>query len=1737
MLELIVAFLFGVAVTVCLFFIGIFSWLNAQPAVRCSPITKGFEPFIKPQLPQHLEEVFLSLNGPEGTEVNNPETCRWFNLISDFLFRELRDSTFVKRVLMKMINKEFEELLMTKTEGRMVEQLTLRDYFLGTSMPVIKDVTVVRIDCSPDDSNEPQLIEISMKIDYRGGAEMKIDADLVFNKSAYVAVTVLKIRGDARIQFTRTPSTHWSFSFYEEPELELRVESQFEGLSFPRLSSLIESQLRRFIRKKYTLPGCKIRHKPFFRMPSPQDQLLEVYVKDSRLTLGELQVEVTDCSRLTLAEAATRTYCTLTLDSTPYKPRVNLWRTHWPTLELTVTKDREQKIGVHYKQVTPEGERSHLVVVDYVLSNSAAGILIGDVLTRVNKVRVSSVKQMDRLISKSRGNTVLISLQRPPPHFNMFTSGPAHPHSVTRPDDITQQAESAEGWEEVLFARLETPGSTEDTAQARRQDGDSISLCGVGGERGVVNHQGGGLRRRAGTTLEERSASPESNVPDTTPQPVRPVHLGVIEVDPPQRTPSPSPAVNTPVGLGQHVTKEVSASMNPSWNQSFTFNIANEHNYLNICVWSRATDESCDLLVGHVTIPLMDIALECLCTSSGYHHQRYVLVASQTLKPSVSRATLQAKSATGSGSKDGKNANAFAGDIFLRFKHQPQPEDHTNTHEDSQAEEDNARNEPHPHFKSHPFTASGNHLPRNHVFAEMAVSDGSHICDICHKKIWSLSSKLTKCRNCGLTCHKKKCYEYCMKEVPCINDRLHATPNLKQTIEGDFTLLTVDSSPEGGEETDSKVEDREADYGHRRLQQEAPVARTRTSLSQSFDMLDQDVINTPLDDQLEGSNQEKHLEDTDGRLEHSDSSHKLHVEGSEQLGMYSSLERRQDWVDGADGVVRAEPVAVGDKTVLESSGECNQVFTPDEGSESSSIEESYVQLKSQDSMVNLSSEVTTSEEIALNEITEDVHHNNSLINTATYKLQDPLLSEGEKGELRAQLVYVKDSRLMLGELQVEVTDCSRLTLAEAATRTYCTLTLDSTPYKPRVNLWRTHWPTLELTVAKDREQKIGVHYKQVTPEGECSHLVVVDYVLSNSAAGILIGDVLTRVNKVRVSSVKQVDRLISKSRGNTVLISLQRPPPHFNMFTSGPAHPHSVTRPDDITQQAEPAEEWDEVFARLETPGSTEDTAQARRQDGDSISLCGVGGERGVVNHQGDGLRRRAGTTLEERSASPESNVPDTTPQPVRPVHLGVIEVDPPQRTPSPSPAVNTPVGLGQHVTREVSASMNPSWNQSFTFNIANEHNYLNICVWSRATDESCDLLVGHVTIPLMDIALECLCTSSGYHHQRYLLVASQTLKPSVSRATLQAKSATGSGSKDGKNANAFAGDIFLRFKHQPQPEDHTNTHEDSQAEEDNARNEPHPHFKSHPFTASGNHLPRNHVFAEMAVSDGSHICDICNKKIWSLSSKLTKCRNCGLTCHKKKCYEYCMKEVPCINDRLHATPNLKQTIEGDFTLLSVDSSPKGGEETDSKVEDREADYGHRRLQQEAPVARTRTSLSQSFDMLDQDVINTPLDDQLEGSNQEKHLEDTDGRLEHSDSSHKLHVEGSEQLGMYSSLERRQDWVDGADGVVRAEPVAVFTPDEGSESSSIEESYVQPKSQDSTVKLSSEVTTSEEIALNEITEDVHHYNSLINTATYKLKDPLLSEGEKGELRAQLREYEQNIESLTTLMTSKLQKLK
>lgn len=124
MLGLIVAFLCGAALTLLLVIVAALTWLNSQPVVAASdPRSTGFAPFIRPQLPQvrvyiksvcmivikralkrtlcidlqQLREMCAEVRESGGSGAAK-ETCKWFNLIADFLFRELRDSMLIKRL-------------------------------------------------------------------------------------------------------------------------------------------------------------------------------------------------------------------------------------------------------------------------------------------------------------------------------------------------------------------------------------------------------------------------------------------------------------------------------------------------------------------------------------------------------------------------------------------------------------------------------------------------------------------------------------------------------------------------------------------------------------------------------------------------------------------------------------------------------------------------------------------------------------------------------------------------------------------------------------------------------------------------------------------------------------------------------------------------------------------------------------------------------------------------------------------------------------------------------------------------------------------------------------------------------------------------------------------------------------------------------------------------------------------------------------------------------------------------------------------------------------------------------------------------------------------------------------------------------------------------------------------------------------------------------------------------------
>ncbi|KAL6478396.1 hypothetical protein MHYP_G00142310 [Metynnis hypsauchen] len=264
------------------------------------------------------------------------ETCGFLNAIFLFLFRELRDTPVVRHWITKKIRVEFEELLQTKTAGRLLEGLSLREISLGNSVPVFKTARLLK-PVAINEEGVPEELSFEVDLEYNGGFHLAIDVDLVFGKSAYLFVKMTRVAGRLRLQFTRMPFTHWSFSFLEDPLIDFEVKSQFEGRPLPQLTSIIVNQLKRVIKKKHTLPNYKIRYKPFFPFqvqPPPASSCdSDLSVQDSRLVEGRLRVTLVECSRLFILGSYDRemyVHCTFELSSHEWreKPRSSIKTAH-----------------------------------------------------------------------------------------------------------------------------------------------------------------------------------------------------------------------------------------------------------------------------------------------------------------------------------------------------------------------------------------------------------------------------------------------------------------------------------------------------------------------------------------------------------------------------------------------------------------------------------------------------------------------------------------------------------------------------------------------------------------------------------------------------------------------------------------------------------------------------------------------------------------------------------------------------------------------------------------------------------------------------------------------------------------------------------------------------------------------------------------------------------------------------------------------------------------------------------------------------------------------------------------------------------------------------------------------------------------------------------------------------------------------------------------------------------------
>ncbi|XP_024916445.1 PDZ domain-containing protein 8 isoform X2 [Cynoglossus semilaevis] len=266
----------------------------------------------------------------------------------------------------------------------------------------------------------PEELNFEVDIEYNGGFHLAIDVELVFGKSAYLFVKMRRVVGRLRLQFTRMPFSHWSFSFLEDPLVDFEVKSQFEGRPLPQLTSIIVNQLKRVIKKKHTLPNYKIRYKPFFpfQVQPPLGSCSDLYlsVQDSRLVEGRLKVTLIECSRLFILgsyDRETYVHCTLELSSTQWKEK-----TRSSIKQTEVIKGPCGSVGMTFRHVSAtEGDAVH-VSIETVTPNSPAAVADlqrGDRLIAIGGVKVTSSVQVPKLL-KQAGDRVMVLYERPVRH-------------------------------------------------------------------------------------------------------------------------------------------------------------------------------------------------------------------------------------------------------------------------------------------------------------------------------------------------------------------------------------------------------------------------------------------------------------------------------------------------------------------------------------------------------------------------------------------------------------------------------------------------------------------------------------------------------------------------------------------------------------------------------------------------------------------------------------------------------------------------------------------------------------------------------------------------------------------------------------------------------------------------------------------------------------------------------------------------------------------------------------------------------------------------------------------------------------------------------------------------------------------------------------------------------------------------------------------------------------------------
>ncbi|KAF7632946.1 hypothetical protein Mgra_00007648 [Meloidogyne graminicola] len=348
-------------------------------------------------------------------------------------FFNAKDTRQFRRWLYKKLQLELNDATgRSSTAGRIIQDIHIRDLDVGTHAPMIKNIRVSEFKLCDSDQDMFDELVLYLDLDYKGGFQMSVDAMMAFGKFAQLSVKLLQLKGRARITITRQPFAHWSFSFVENPQMNFKIDSQFQGRNLRHLIPLINTAFRKIVQLKHVWPNYKIRFRPFFQNPlfniSPNIEAL----KHIQLSGSGLEVTILSSSRLnisSLKHEGKKLFCKVFLDKRPFgsfsfgKLKGTTSQSlsdelHVQSLLLTFSKKGiNDKIGLSFvmknckKIIRFLKHNGKDVCVDKVEPNSNAekcGFKVGDILVAVNNIPVRNGRQANRLLSGTASDLLVL---------------------------------------------------------------------------------------------------------------------------------------------------------------------------------------------------------------------------------------------------------------------------------------------------------------------------------------------------------------------------------------------------------------------------------------------------------------------------------------------------------------------------------------------------------------------------------------------------------------------------------------------------------------------------------------------------------------------------------------------------------------------------------------------------------------------------------------------------------------------------------------------------------------------------------------------------------------------------------------------------------------------------------------------------------------------------------------------------------------------------------------------------------------------------------------------------------------------------------------------------------------------------------------------------------------------------------------------------------------------------------